>query len=176
MAHTVHFRARLGRALGIIALTIGLGLAVTSPAGARSTPAADLAVDLRARGSLLLPTILYDVSVTNHGPDALTSATVTLQLDSRAHTIWTSPCTFVVATDVVTCSFGAVPVGATAKISFTAYYLMGGSSVATLDTTATRTASTPQDPVAGNDIDAVRCDWYLVPGWPGTRGEMSCPA
>lgn len=119
---------------------------------------------------------MYDVSVTNHGPDALTSATVTLQLDSRAHTIWTSPCTFVVATDVVTCPFGAVAAGATATIGFSAYYVMHGSSFATLDTTATRTVSTPQDPVVSNDTDAARCRWHLVPGWWDNRGEMSCPA
>jgi hypothetical protein len=88
-AHSTRFSARLGRLLVVAAVATGVAAAGAAPAGAQlpSTrsgnvlPQADLAVHLGTFGSMLIPRIRYDVSVTNNGPDTLDSATIIVQLD-----------------------------------------------------------------------------------------------
>lgn len=152
------------RAFLVAALTATL---LTSGARAGAVPAsADVSVDLTAVANLLLPVADYRVSVTNNGPRPLASATVVVTLDPRGATT-TAPCAFADAT--LTCSFGALAPGATAtltnRVHFDVFY-----TAATLDATATRTASTPPDPHAGNDTDTARChhesDQVGFPPWP----------
>ncbi|WP_117208962.1 DUF11 domain-containing protein [Allorhizocola rhizosphaerae] len=140
---------RVARRLAIAASLV----AGVVPAGASG---ADLAVDLRARDGILLTSIRYDVSITNRGPHSLTSATVTVRLDSHAAGVLGSPCTFDAAADAMTCSFGSLAVNATATVG--GWVLFGdtlppGPVVAT----ATRTASSPSDPNAANDSDTATC-------------------
>ncbi len=148
--------------LGRVALTaiIATGLTATpvTPATAQAAPTADIAVGLVPFGGLLLPSARYTVSVTNNGPDPVASAVVTVQLDSRAFALGMgSPCPYNAAQDTVVCTFGPVAVGATATTMFWAYYNLqnGGRVVAT----ASRTASTPEDPFPGNDSESADCQW-----------------
>ncbi|MEU4744591.1 hypothetical protein AB0G02_29600 [Actinosynnema sp. NPDC023658] len=140
---------------------------LTPGAQADAVPSsADLSVDLTAVTAMLLPVVDYRVSVTNHGPQPLTSATVVVTLDPRSATT-TAPCVFDNAT--LTCSFGPLAPGATAtltnRVHFDVLY-----TEATLDATATRTTSTPTDPNAGNDTDTARCrhesEQIGFPPWP----------
>jgi len=192
VAHTtrpVRFRTRLGRLLTVTALTTGVALAAAPQAGADAArtgdaihgmarplvASADLAVDLRTLGSTLLPTIRYDVAITNNGPDPLVTATVTVPLDPRAHHILTSPCTFTSATDTVTCLFATVAAGATATVSFTAWFTLPTTVPATITATAARTASAPPDPNGSNDADTASCSWVVSVGWPAPTAYMRCP-
>lgn len=140
---------------------------LTPGAQADAAPSsADLSVDLTAVTTLLMPVVDYRVSVTNNGPQPLTSATVVVTLDPRS-SITTAPCVFADAT--LTCSFGPLAPGATATLTNRVYFDVFYTE-ATLDATATRTASTPTDPHAGNDTDTARCrhesEQIGFPPWP----------
>lgn len=139
-------------------------LLTASLLGPGVAPSADLSVDLDARSIYLLPGAYYDVTITNHGPDPVTSATVVVALDPRAAGTPTGPCVPDAATDTLTCVFGPVPAGGTATMTSLVAYLMSGRPSA-VDATATRTASTPPDPNAGNDTDLASC-WYRGPLMP----------
>ncbi|MCC8246120.1 DUF11 domain-containing protein [Saccharothrix luteola] len=131
-----------------------------APAGA------DLSVDLTAVAAVVMPVVDYHVSVTNNGPEPLTSATVVVALDPRSW-ITTTPCAFADAT--LTCSFGSLAPGATTTLVNRVYFAVFNTE-ATVDATATRTASTPADPNAGNDADTARCRHEMeqigFPPWP----------
>jgi hypothetical protein len=152
------------RAFLVAAVTAAL---LTSGARADAVPSsADVSVDLTAVAGVIWPMVDYRVSVTNNGPQPLTSATVVVALDPRSGTT-SSPCAFANAT--LTCSFGALAPGATAALTNRVYFDIFYTE-ATLDATATRTASTPTDPNAGNDTDTARChherDEVGFPPWP----------
>lgn len=119
---------------------------------------ADLAVDLEARNTLLIPGARYEVSITNHGPDPVTSATVVVTLDPRTMRNATAPCVLDADADTLTCTFGQVPAGSTATMTGLVYFIISGAP-APIDATATRTTSAPADPNAGNDTDTKRC-WF----------------
>lgn len=103
--------------------------------------------------------MFYTVTVTNHGPDPLTSATVVVRLDSRAwSTLGPTICPLDRATATLTCTFGAVPVGASVSLKPCVFYDID-ERFATLPATATRTASIPADPNGANDADPTTC-WY----------------
>jgi hypothetical protein len=127
---------------------------------------ADLSVGLTAVTAMLLPVVDYRISVTNNGPQPLTSATVVVTLDPRSSTTNT-PCVFANAT--LTCSFGPLAPGTTATLTNRVYFDVMYTE-ATLDATATRTASTPTDPNAGNDTATARCrhesEQIGFPPWP----------
>jgi len=152
------------RAFLVAAITAALLTPGTHAAAAPSS--ADVSVDLTAVASLIWPIVDYRVSVTNNGPQPLTSATVVVALDPRSGTT-SSPCPFANAT--LTCSFGALAPGATATLTNRIYFDVFNTA-ATLDATATRTASTPADPNAANDTDTARCyhesDQVGFPPWP----------
>ncbi|MFE9747165.1 hypothetical protein ACFYOT_19865 [Saccharothrix saharensis] len=128
--------------------------------------AADLSVDLTAVAGVIMPVVDYRVSVTNNGPQPLTSATVVVTLDPRIATT-TTPC--VHANAALTCSFGPLAPGATATLTSRVYFDLFNTA-ATVDATATRTASTPTDLNAGNDTDTARChhesEQIGFPPWP----------
>jgi hypothetical protein len=134
-----------------------------APAGARVLDGADLAVDLAATGTVLIPGARYDVTVTNNGPAALTSATVVVALDPGTYSGSTSPCVVNGAANTMTCSFGPLPAGGTATLGGWAYFSLPLSQTS-VDATATRTASVPADPQPGNDTDTAHCTYTSEPG------------
>src|SRR5687767_257593 len=88
------------------------------PTVAASNPQADLAVDLRGQDGLLPASIYFTLAVTNRGPQALTSATITIQLDSDATGSWNqNRCTYNAADDTVVCPIGSLASGATSTIT-----------------------------------------------------------
>lgn len=144
-----------------------------------AAPTADLAVDLSARGTYLLPGARYDVTVTNHGPEPLASATVVVALGYQTLSSATEPCVHDPDAYTITCTFGPLAAGATATLSRTVYYLgipwESPSRPTPVDATATRTASIPADPNPANDADTKRC-WYWGPSGipPSTYPPLSC--
>lgn len=165
-------RNRAGRHRFTIAL-LSVVMAIFSPfaVSSQADPGSDLAVGLSAIGVPVLPGASYTVSITNNGPEPLTSATVVVQLDRHVGLIGTnppSPCPLNTKAATLTCSFGVLPVGATASLQNTVYYSLRQDR-GTLVATATRTASVPVDPDSGNDTDSVTCG-YWTPGignpWP----------
>lgn len=137
--------------------------AMATPLSGATAPApppasADISVDLTSTGrTILLPGANFDLSITNNGPDPLTSATVVVQFGVQAGTTPPAPCTFD-AVSKLTCAFGALPVGSTAKVSTTVYFRVSGPPMR-FSNTATRTTSTPADPNGANDIDTVGCSF-----------------
>jgi Domain of unknown function DUF11 len=126
---------------------------------------ADIAVDLDAiTQPVLLQISTFDVTVTNHGPDPVTSATVVVQFDARAYPPGTSPCAYDATAKTLTCTFGPLAVGGTATISTTILFPTNGPPT-TYFNTATRTASTPTDPNSTNDSDQHNCV-FLGGGFP----------
>ncbi|MCY1040046.1 hypothetical protein OV208_01845 [Corallococcus sp. bb12-1] len=116
---------------------------------------ADVAVRLVARPilSLFNPSIRYDVSVTNNGPEPLDMATVTASLPAP---LAASPGQCTPGAGNVTCGFGAIAPGATQSRFFTVplnLFTMG----LPYTVTARRTASTPTDPNPANDQASRRC-------------------
>lgn len=135
---------------------------------------ADLSVDLSAQNTILLAGARYDVTVTNNGPAALESATVVVQLENSAYASTQSACVPDHQAHTLTCVFGALAVGASATMSGTVYYPMGGPP-RMIYATATRTASSPSDPNAANDADTETCYYngaqgIPLPGYPA----LSC--
>jgi Domain of unknown function DUF11 len=152
---------------------LSVGMVISSPftASAQVDSGSDLAVEMSGIGVPVLPGATYTVSITNNGPEPLTSATVVVQLDRQVGLIGTnppSPCPLDTKAATLTCSFGVLPVGSTASLRNTVYYRLRADR-GTLVATATRTASAPADPDSGNDTDTVTCG-YWTPGignpWP----------
>lgn len=133
-------------------------------------PEADLGVTLSATaGPILTSQITYDVAVANQGPGDADSSTIEVELPSRVYGVSGLPgeCSYSSATDVVTCDTGAIGNGAVENLSFRAN--LGLLSIGSLPATATRTASSPADPNAGNDSSSVTCTVL-------TSLLVSCPA
>lgn len=127
-----------------------------------AAPTADLAVDLEAgHETLLLPGARYDVTITNHGPEPIDSATVVVTFEYQTLSSATEPCVHEPTAYTITCTFGPLAAGATATLSRTIYYLglpwASPSRPTPVNATATRTASTPADPNPANDADTKRC-------------------
>lgn len=123
-----------------------------------ASPVADLAVDLDARAIPinLLPGAHYDVTVTNHGPDPLASATVTVQLEHPVVSGSAAPCVTDNKARTITCTFGPLAAGGAATMTGWVYYNLTGPAQ-DVNATATRTASGPADPNPDNDTDTRRC-------------------
>lgn len=159
--------AGLRRRIVIALVTAVLAVFGVSTASAGADSSADLEVTLSSVASLLMPSAFYAVTITNHGPGALDSATVTVRLDLRAwSTLGSTVCPLDRTTSTLTCTFGAVPAGASASLKPHVYYNIK-ERFATLQATATRTASTPADPNATNDSDPTTC-WYEFSVWGST--------
>ena len=138
----------------VTATTLG-GTSATSPADQYTYAAADLGVTLAATGvpGLLGGHINYTITITNNGPSALTSATVTATLPTPM-TATSSDCT--ATSGQVTCALGALASGASTTRAFTAPIglLTLGLPYAV---TATRTASSPVDLNPANDSATRTC-------------------
>jgi hypothetical protein len=148
-------------------LSFAAALAATLLGAAATTPfptGADISVDLNMESTVLLNGAHVEVSITNHGPKPLASATVVVQFGANAAPTQPMPCAFDGAAETLTCSFGALPVGSTATIPTTVYFLISGRPIR-FSNTATRTASTPSDPNSANDTDSEDCN-YIGGGFP----------
>jgi hypothetical protein len=169
------FRRILGVMLvGVLGILVP-GSAAASTSGNRS--GTDIAVGLDAIGSVLLAGARYDVSITNNGPETVTSAIVVVQLDSRSGPGGSvPPCPLDTTTDTLTCAFGPLAVGATATLSNWVYFGLPYQTHLTIYATATRTASTPTDPDPSNDAATVPCWYSEAPGsiWPPTQWRLYC--
>lgn len=155
----------------VVVLAGFLGVLAAAPAGAATRSGADVAVGLDARGSLLLSGAYYTVSVTNSGSQAVSSATVVVQLDPRSPWAPERPpaCPIDTAADTLTCSFGPLAAGATSsKTTWVLFALPQGP--AEVHATATLAASTPADTNAANNSAAAVChheqDQIGFPPWP----------
>lgn len=119
---------------------------------------ADLAVSLDATaGPLLASQISYDLTVANQGPGSAASGSVVVALPALSASVSNLPsgCTYAAATDQVTCATGAIANGGAKVLSFQAN--LGLLSLGALPATATRTASSPNDPNAANDTSIAVC-------------------
>ncbi|MCP3062236.1 DUF11 domain-containing protein [Myxococcus sp. K38C18041901] len=116
---------------------------------------ADLAVGLTAQAPLLGANVLYNLTVTNNGPDGASSATVTTTLPASATSITSTDCTLDATTGEVSCPVGALANGASTSKTFRANY--GLLALGQLTATATRVASSPGDPNAQNDSATASC-------------------
>ena len=104
----------------------------------------------------------FDVSITNHGPDPLQAATVTLRAD-RLMLSAPTPCASVFdwPSSTLTCQFGTLPVGATATVSPFPTFIFNGGTATKHVLTVTRVASTPTDPNPTNDTATRTCtSWH----------------
>ncbi|MEU8765281.1 hypothetical protein [Streptomyces sp. NPDC048659] len=119
---------------------------------------ADLAVSLSASAPLLGGGIDYTATATNHGPAPLNSATLTTRLPDQTTTVTGLPstCTYQDSTKTVTCSTGSLTVTGSAQFAFRAQ--LGLLTVGqNLHATATRAASSPEDPGPANDTATTTC-------------------
>jgi hypothetical protein len=142
---------------------------VCAPAASAKTAETDLAVHLGAFG-LTLPMVFYAVSVTNNGPDPITSATVVVKVDPRASSLG-APCTLDKPSATLTCQFGSLASGATATVRPSVHFDLRAPT--RLDATATLTTSTPPDPNSANNSDSHSCYWDGRAGDPNS-GRMWC--
>jgi hypothetical protein len=149
-------------------MAVGFVFSAVSPVSAR-TGGADLAVELTAVPSYFFAEVRYTVAVTNTGPQPLTSATVTVAVDPRVWPTTTTPCVLNSTNATLTCSFAALAPGATAKASTVVAFNLP-SAPTSVNATATRTASTPNDTNSSNDTDTANCryesDQVGFPPWP----------
>ncbi|MFY2557349.1 FG-GAP-like repeat-containing protein [Corallococcus terminator] len=116
--------------------------------------AADVAVRLVARPLFNHKwSVIYDVYVTNNGPDPLDTATITASLPAP---LVAAPGQCTPGDGSVTCSFGAIDPGDTQSRFFTIPGHQFGSGRFYV-VTARRTASSPMDPNAANDEASRTC-------------------
>ena len=157
-----------------LAAAAAVVIVASGTAARASSESADLAVGLGATGSLLISTVSYSVSVTNNGPDALASASVTVRVDSRVSFVTgTTPCVLDKVAATLTCPFGSLPSGATATDKATIYFSLQTRPF-TVKATATLTSSTPADPNNANDSAAHDCFWVYYGGIGAPPGRMYC--
>ncbi|WP_402469468.1 hypothetical protein [Isoptericola aurantiacus] len=125
---------------------------VTAPAEA------DLGVALDATaGPLLGSQITYDLDVSNTGPGDATASSVEIDLPHKVYSVSNLPaaCAYDSSTDVVTCDTGAVTNGDTSSLSFKANIAL--LAIGSLNATATRVSSSPDDPNPANDTSTAHC-------------------
>jgi hypothetical protein len=106
----------------------------------------------------LLSGARYTISVTNSGQQAVSAATVVVQLDPRSSFVVDQPppCPLNTTTDTLTCTFGPLAAGATSsKTTWVVYDLPRASTE--VHATATLVVSTPTDTNAANNSDSVTC-------------------
>jgi hypothetical protein len=132
------------------------GTSATSSADQYTYAAADLAVTMTATGvpGLLNGHINYVITVTNNGPSALISGTITAPLPTPMTA--TSPDCAVDTGPTVTCTLGALASGASTTFTFTVPIgLLTLNHAYTV--TATRTASALVDTNPANDSATRTC-------------------
>ncbi|MFG1627091.1 DUF11 domain-containing protein [Kribbella sp. NPDC049227] len=119
------------------------------------TTNADVAVSMTASvRTLLISRITYTVTIKNNGPSAATDVRVVGTYPNRLLYAGGS-CTRVGTTRTVNCDVGSLASGASVTRTFAAD--AGLLTVGKLVATAERTASSPDDPAAGNDVASRTC-------------------
>ncbi|MFD7734737.1 IPT/TIG domain-containing protein [Kitasatospora phosalacinea] len=121
-------------------------------------PQADLAVGLSAvPGPLLSMTIGYSQTVHNNGPDTAASGTVTTTLPSQTASVSGLPgnCAYDSTAKTVACTLSGLAGSTTQTNGFTA--TISTLALGPLPASATRTTSSPTDPVSGNDSATATC-------------------
>lgn len=116
---------------------------------------ADIAVGLTAAPQLdeQAPTIKYTVTATNPGPAFATNVQVGIRTPAGFTGAVSDTCE--VAKGTVVCTFDTIAAGSSATAEFRMSLRL--LPVDTVHATATRTASTPTDPAAGNDTATATC-------------------
>lgn len=135
---------------GVTVVTAAQTLTVTAPA------AADIAVGLTARGSLLGGTVDYTVTARNGGPSAVTFGSIGTPLPAAALSVTSSACSLDSRVDVIVCPTGPLANGATVSLPFRVTYRLLTIGLP-LRATATRDFSMPADPNAANDSASANC-------------------
>ncbi|MET8987385.1 hypothetical protein ABZW49_18215 [Nonomuraea wenchangensis] len=101
-----------------------------------------------------MPYLRYTATVTNNGPAATTSVTLTATLPAgKTATGLPTGCSSTPGS--VTCTYGAIATGSSASSTFN--LPLNILSLGDVTVTATRTASTPADTTPGNDSDSASC-------------------
>lgn len=122
-----------------------------------NTPAeADLEVRLTAQPQfgILVPHLSYTLTTRNHGPDAATGVTLTATLPAgKTATGLSTGCTS--APGTVTCTYESIADGADAVSTFR--LPIGLLDIGSVNVTAARTSSSPDDPNTANDSDGTTC-------------------
>ncbi|MFF0772195.1 hypothetical protein ACFYUK_25135 [Nonomuraea wenchangensis] len=147
-------------AAGTVTATARLANCCVDYYGSQSTtidpPGTDLAVGLTAQPHLgiLVPYLRYTATITNNGPAATTSVTLTATLPA-GKTATGLPVGCSSTPGSVTCTYGAIATGSSASSTFN--LPLNILSLGDVTVTATRTASTPADTTPGNDSDSASC-------------------
>lgn len=144
------------------ALALAVAGVLALPTAAHGvTPTADAAVTLTATPhfALLTPSLVYTVTVTNHGPDPLTSATVTTAVADVLTPASGSGCT--VNPGSAVCPFGPIAVGASQSRTVT-LPINPITLALTIRATSTITAASATDPDAGNNSETVDCTYLTA--------------
>jgi YVTN family beta-propeller protein len=141
----------------VVATVPGNGEPTSVAIGTVPVTNADLSVALTGTPHGLLPhTVTFAATLTNHGPAAVSTATVRLSYPTGFVSPSAPGCTVNPTARTVTCAVGPLAAGAstTKPITLTIGLLTLGLY---LNVTATRTASTPADPNAANDSSTDTC-------------------
>jgi len=152
-----------------------VAVAAPSATAAPSAMAAtDISVELDAMGHVVVPAVLYLITLKNNGPDPVSSATVVVQLDPLAGGVFNPPpCPYNSVNDTLTCTFGPIAPGATVTkdTSFVVYGVVGPTQVTA---TATLATSTPADSSASNNASSATCDYRRNTGLPPVPYRFFC--
>lgn len=146
-----------------VRVTTAGGTSAVVPAGrfTYTAPTADLAVSLAATpvGGLFSGRVDYTLTVTNQGPETVTSATISADLPA-GFTASSTDCT--IAAGKLTCAV-AGPLAKGASVTRHVTVHVGLLNLGrTFTVTAARTASAPTDPVAANDRASRTCSATLA--------------
>ncbi|MFC4034404.1 hypothetical protein ACFO3J_23420 [Streptomyces polygonati] len=158
MTHDRHHRAL---ATCASALLLAAGTLALPAAAHADTPTADAAVTLTATPhfALLTPSIVYTVTVTDNGPDALSSARVTTAVSDVLTPASGGVCTTNPGSAV--CPFGPIASGTSQSRTFT-LPVNPVTLALTLRATATVTAASADDPDTTNNTQTVDCTYLTA--------------
>lgn len=142
-----------------VTVTTPEGTTATSPAGQYTyVGTADLAITLASQPSGT--SIAYTITATNHGPSALTAATITANINPGftvpSPTMTSTECAVDAAGRSATCTLGSLAAGASTTRHVTVQTGLLSIGLG-LSVTASRTTSTPTDPNAANDQATRSC-------------------
>ncbi|GAB4054978.1 hypothetical protein GCM10028775_47630 [Catellatospora paridis] len=130
--------------------------AYTFASCATSAPKADIDVDLTGapRLGILVPSLQFTLTARNLGPDQATAATLTATIPPGVvATSLSSGCTQ--SGNTIACTYGAMANGTSLDKTFRLPLSVLG--LGTVNVTATRTTSAPEDPHVANDSATASC-------------------
>ncbi|WNI16129.1 hypothetical protein [Actinacidiphila sp. ITFR-21] len=156
-----HAHRNRALATGAPALLLAAATLALPAAAHADTATADAAVTLTAtpQFALLTPSILYTVTVTDNGPDALSGARVTTAVADVLTPASGGACTTNPGSAV--CSFGPIAPGASQSRTFT-LPINPVTLALTIRATATITAASAADPDTTNNAETVDCTYLTA--------------